>query len=200
MPQNSTYGYVSAAAVVFFVVGWIVHRWRVERATGAAQGASAGIIAAAEREARTVRKEAELAAKEEQVLTSQKLAREAETARSEQNRRLERLDQREVDLAKKVAYLDQKENRLDQQGEELKGKTATVDERQKELEQVIGQQNRRLEQVAGMTAEEARRELQDNMVAEARQAASRQIKQIRDESERTAKREAQKILSIAIQR
>ena len=87
--------------------------------------------------------------------------------------------------------------RKKQELDALKKSTAA---KQSTLERMIEQQIRRLEQVSGLTENEARDALLDQLIDETRLEASSLIKEIRDEAKLTANREARKIILTAIQR
>ncbi len=200
MLQVSTLAYIVAAAVVSFGLGWLVCKARFESRHGKAQAVSERLIAEAEKEARGVIKSAELEAKEEFYQARQRFEEDTERARGENRRRQESLDAREDNLNKKVAFIDQKETRIEQQEAELRAGLEDLTRDQKRLAGVLQEQNQKLEQIAGMTAESAKQHLMDNLVNEARHAAAKSVQQVRQETERTARREAMKILSLAIQR
>ena len=200
MPQVPVYVYAIAVAVVFFFFGWYAQRGRNERLNGKAQDMRERTISEARREAETLRKTAELEAKDKFYELRQKFEAETEKVRGELTRRQETLDQRESNLTKKVAFIDDKEARLDQLDKELKGQLSAAESDQAQLKQLIEEQNKKLEHIAGLSAENAKRMLMDNLIADAKHAAAKTMKLIREETERRAKRDAQKILSLAIQR
>jgi len=200
MPQIPAYVYVIFTAVVFFLLGWLIFKIRYERLHGQVKVICDRLVVEAKREASDIVKTAELEAKEEYFQSRQRFEQETETIRKESRRRQETLDQREDNLTKKVAFIDQKESRLDRLDEEMRKRQEEVTTREKELEQLRQEQSVRLEQIAGMTAEKARQTLMENMVSDARHAAAKSIKQVREETERSARREAMKILSLAVQR
>lgn len=108
----------------------------------------------------------------------------------------------------------QKENTLNQQNAELsrriketeniKGSLAAQREslakRESEAEAMIAQANRQLETIAGMSAEQAKNILIDNMKAEARSEAAAYVNDTMDEARLTASKEAKRIVITAIQR
>ncbi len=194
------YGIAAAAAVVGFVLGWIVHRTRSERLIGSARREHDRLLEEARRESATYLKAAELEAKDELFKARQSFEDETEKTRQEIARRTAYLDQRDDSLNKKVAFVDQKEARVDTIESDLKSRIEATDLQRRELEMLTAAQNEKLEQIAGMSAEKARQMLMENMISEARLAAARHVKEIRDEAERNARRESQKILSLAIQR
>ena len=200
MLMDSPFFYPAVVAVAFFLLGWFLFKIRYESRHGRLQRASQEILDRAGQKAKNILKEAELEAKEEFYEARRQFEKETEQTRIESRRRQETLDQRESNLIKKVAFIDQKEARLDKLGEDLRTQQKDLETRDEGLKDLLEQQNLKLQQIAGMTSENAKQQLMQNMMDEARLAAARGIKQIRDEAERTARREAMKILSLAVQR
>jgi ribonuclease Y len=200
MPQVPTYAYVIATAVVFFLLGWVLLRVRYERLHGQASQMRQRMLDDAEKEARSILKSAELEAKEEFYEARQKFEQETDTIRTDCRRRQETLDGREDNLTKKVAFIDQKEARIEQQDEELRRRLAAVDRDRETLSRGLEEQQGLLERIAGYSAESAKQHLMEMMVSDARLSSARSVQQVREETERTAKREAIKILSLAVQR
>jgi ribonuclease Y len=200
MPQVPGYIDALASAIIFFYIGWLVQKYRHERMRGNTREVRDRILTEAKREAASIRKSAEIDAKEEFYIARKTFETETEKLRAENSRRQEALDLREANLNKKVAFIDQKEARLEKLDEDLKQKLEQADKDQRQLQGVIAEQNQKLEHIAGLSAENAKRMLMDNLVADAKHSAAKTVKQIREESERLAKREAQKILSTAMYR
>ena len=65
---------------------------------------------------------------------------------------------------------------------------------------VKAEQSKRLEQIAGLSAEEARRELLQRAEDTARAEAAALIRDIKEQAKKSAERDAQRIVAIAIQR
>ena len=191
---------LAAAVVVSFVAGWLIQKASSERRTGNARRLHDEIIADARKEAENLRRSAEIEAKDEILSARQAFAQETEATRREQAKRTDFLDQRDAGLDKKVAYIDQKEARLEEKDESLKERMAEAEGLRAEASNVHAEALARLEEIAGMSADHARETLMDRMVSDARMAAARRVQEIREESERRARRESQKILSQAIQR
>ncbi len=200
MPQVPTYAYVTASVAVGLVLGWFLQRLQAKRATGLARDRVRTIVAEAERETAELLKSAELERREEMIQTRQRFEQETEQVRREQSRRQESIDQREKNLDAKVSFLDRKEGRLDRASEDLESAIAEAAEQKKHLDESLAKQQQRLEQIAGLSAEQAKNSLMESMVSAARHGAARRVKEAREESERTARRQAQKILSQAVQR
>jgi ribonucrease Y len=190
----------AAAAAVFYALGWGLARRRGERRHGESLAAREALLAEARQEAASVVKAAELEAREEVFRARERFESETEKTRRETRSRQETLDRREDSLDKKSALVDQKEARLAQQDEDLRRRAEAVEQDRAAAAALVARQNEKLEQIAGMTADSARQTLMDNLLGEARHAAAREVQQVREETERSARREAMKILSLAVQR
>jgi ribonuclease Y len=200
MAQVPAYVWAVAAGIVCFPAGWLIAKRRFESLHGQATQARERILAEAEKEAAGIVKSAELEAKEEKIHARQEFEAETERVRTESRARQENLDRREDNLNKKVTFIDEKEARLDALDEELRKRQQALTAREGEVEGLAAERVAVLERTAGLTADRARQELVETMVGEARMAAAKSIQQVREETERTARREAVKILGLAVQR
>jgi ribonuclease Y len=96
--------------------------------------------------------------------------------------------------------LDQKLAGVDRRDQDLHKLERQLEERTRNLstrEQAIGA---RLEQVAGLTAQEAKLELIQRLESEARDEAGALVRNITEQAKKNADREAKKIIALAIQR
>jgi ribonuclease Y len=200
MPTIPTIAYPVAAAIVFFFLGWTLNRLRYERLHGQARLVRERLLEDARKEAGDILKTAELEAREEILAARRRFDEETDEIRRESRRRQETLDAREDTLTKKVAFIDQKESRLDRLDEELRARGQEVARNERLVTAALEEQNHRLEQIAGMSPERAKQVLMENMVGEARLASAKSIQGVREETERASRREAMKILSLAVQR
>jgi len=200
MAQIPVYVPATLAAVVACAAGWLVAKRRGERLHGQSQAARDKVLADARQEATAVLKAAELAAREEVLAARARFEAETDKTRRESRSRQETLDRREDGLDRKASLIDQKETRLVQQEDDLRQRLAAAEKDREAATALVAAQRARLEEVAGLTAEAARQQLVEAMVADARHAAARVVQQAREEAERGARREAVKILSVAVQR
>jgi ribonuclease Y len=83
---------------------------------------------------------------------------------------------------------------------QLAAREAELAQGHEALAQLVLEENARLAHVSGMTKDEARRQLLANLRAEARFEAAGLVKEIKDEAQRTAEAEAQKIIALAMER
>ncbi len=187
-------------AILAFLIGLLISRKSGEGRIANAETLATKIIAEAEKSAEIKKKEASLEAKDEWFKGKLKFERETQS-RKEEIFKLERaLAGKESNLNRKVDILDKKERGIQQRDKTLSIKEKVTETKERELQRLIADQNTQLEKIAGMTSEEAKKLLISNLQAEARREAASMIKEIKDEAERTAEKEAKNIIIQAIQR
>ncbi len=165
-----------------------------------AEQMSKRILAEAERDAEALKKQAVLAGKEDVMKSREEWEAEARHRRGEIEIEEKRLMDREGQLDKKVELLETRERDLGRRASDLGRKEKGVEERQAELDKIVSDERRRLEHVAGMSAQEAKAELIRRMEEEAHADAANKIREIRETAKRNADREAKKIVALAVQR
>lgn len=168
----------------------------------------------AEEKYEELRKKAILEAKEEVLKERERLEEELKEKRKELAelekrllRREEYLDKRESTLDKREENLDRRADFLDKLEAELEEKKAEVErleaellEKEVKLSQLLDEELRKLEEIAGMTKEEAQEELLRRMEEEIKKDLAVKYKRLEEEFEQTAERRAKKILATTIQR
>src|SRR5256712_2275574 len=189
-----------AAAVVAFAVAWLVKRWLSASGLARARGRAEEIIREGEREAEALRRSASVAVKEEALRQRARLDEEARTKAIVWRKQEKEIRVREQSLRDRDASLRRHEKELAGREQSLKIHAQAVDSERSRLGSLIEEENASLERVAGMTREEARRQLTSNLRTEARYEAASMIREIKEEAQRTADEEARKIMSLAIER
>ena len=200
VPLLVTVGIGVAAAVIFYYLGWFMARKIGHGKIARADEIAANVIREAEKEAQIKKKEAILEAKDEWYKAKVSFERELQVKRSEFQKTERKLLERESALDRKVDVLSKKEREYQSKERTLQTKEKAVGIREKELENLISIQNEQLERVAGMTSEEAKKILMENLQQAARLEAAAKIKEILEEAERTAEKEAREIIIGAIYR
>ena len=158
------------------------------------------IVSDAEREADGLRKQAVLTGKEEAMRARETWETEARRRREEIGGEEKRVQEREVVLDRKFEIIEQRDKDVARRASDLGRKEKTVEERQQELDRMVSEERRRLEQLAGLSAQEAKAELIRRLEEEAQADAANRLREIRDTAKRTADREAKKIVALAVQR
>jgi ribonuclease Y len=125
---------------------------------------------------------------------------ELEEGRKELREGEKRLTKREDLLDKKLDTLTAKEEHLTKQQEQLKERDALLAKRNEEVEVVLQQQKDKLLHLAGMSVEEARRELLIRVEEESRLEMAKVVHKVVEEAQNEAKTKAQEITLMAVQR
>ena len=107
---------------------------------------------------------------------------------------------REGQLKQQQGELDRRQHDLDSQKGQVNALKTKLDAKMEECERVTAQVNKELENIAGMSAEDARKMLVENMKAEARSEAQAYINDTMDEARLNAAKEAKRIVINTIQR
>jgi ribonuclease Y len=153
-----------------------------------------------EREAEAVRKESELKAKEQALQARQ----EAEKLLTERQKNLEkqeeRLQSKEEGLDKKLQHVEQKTKDLDSLTEKRKAELEKLEGQQAEAKQLVEAQARRLEEIAGLTREDAKKELISQLEYAAKMDAAKLVRRIDEEAQEEAAKKARWTIGAAIQR
>ncbi len=192
------------AAPAFFIFGkkngTTTERERQAAAKATAEDTSKRIVAEAERESENLRKSAVVTGKEELIKLRENFESEVRGRREEVERDERRLTERETTLDRKYEVIENRDKELGRRASEFGRREKSLGDREQELEKLVGEERRRLEQMAGMSAQDAKNELVRRMEEEAQADAANRIREIRDSAKRNAEREAKKIVALAIQR
>lgn len=164
------------------------------------KGQADTIIEKAKIEAENIRKQKELQAKEKYLQLKSEHESYVGKKNSELRDRENNIKSREGQLRDQASELKKKQNDLESQKGQLKAQNVKLEAKMEEYERLTQQVNKDLENVAGMTAEEAKKMLVENMKAEARTEAQAYINDTMDEARMNAAKEAKRIVINTIQR
>ena len=157
------------------------------------------IIKEAEAEGEMIKKERILQAKEKFI----QLKSEHDRAVNERNQKIAQSEQRakqiENNLLAQQEELSKKTKEVNAAREHLDAQLQGVERRKEELDRKIKEQNVRLEQIGGLSSEEAKNILIENMKAEAKTEAMTYVNEVMEEAKMTAGKEAKKIVVQTIQ-
>ena len=145
---------------------------------------AAGIRAGAEEEAERLRKAEVLKGREEAIRAREEWEREESRRREDIERFERRLQEREESLDRKFHLLDEKQQQQDQRAEALARREKGVEARDQELGARFAEVQHRLESLAGLSADEARRQLMHDM-EEAPAPTPRAIREVKEEARAT---------------
>ncbi len=191
---------IVVALVVGIGGGMLLRRKLAESSLAGAEQESTRILVVARKEAETLRKEAVIQAKDDVLEAKAEWERESRELRKEIQAQEKRLLQKEENLDRKSAQVDSREEELFKREKSQSEQEERLREREKEVAALIAAQHLRLEELSGLSSEEAKSQLMLAMESEARHDAAKRIKQIEDEARESADKKAKEILALAIQR
>lgn len=162
---------------------------------------SAGkIIKNAEKEANSIKKEKMLEVKEEWHRRKQEFEGETQTRKAKIQVLEKQIKAREEGIESKLEIILKKEKNVQILEEKVNNKEIEYNEKLSQIEKHVEEQIQKLEQIAGFTRDDAKKQLIDNFVNEAKAESAQIIKQIKDDAKHKAVKESQKIIVQAIQR
>lgn len=197
-----TAGVVSGvvALIVGAVLGAIIYKIVVNKKLDKSKSNAVKIIEEAYAEAKSIKKESLLEAKEQAQKLRDEANDEVRERRGELQKQEERLDQREEYLTKKESALDSKTAQLENEKVQLENSKLQLQDKIKEHEEIKEQMLEKLEKISGLTKKEAKDILLENVTEEAKKDAGAIIKRIEDEAKENADKLARDIVVMAIQK
>jgi ribonuclease Y len=181
------------------VVSWLRSRQRRIQVE-LAQTTAARIIEEAKKEANTIKKEAEIQSRDGLLQAKTDFEKELRETRRELQGLEKRLMNKEEGLDKRVEMAEKREGEVAKRETSVKARERAVEEKTTECDRLVDEARRQLEQVAGLTREEAKKSLIDQMVEEASHASAKRIRIIEEEAKEESARRGQKIVALAIER
>ena len=183
---------LAACGLSFF--GGVSYRKKVaEREIGSAEAEATRLINEAIRNGENRKKEMLLEAKDEIHKSRAEHDKEVKERRAELSKQERRLEQKESTLDKKTEAFEQKE-------EALNKKLAKVAQTQADADALLAQQQTRLEEISGLTQEQAKQFLLESLENDVRHESAMKIKEIEQQTKDEAEEKAREIIATAIQR
>jgi ribonuclease Y len=201
MDQNVVFIIIGVSAlIVGLIAGRLFFAKNTKKQVEDAEQQAQNILKEAELRAETVKKEKQLEAKERFVQLKSEYEREV----NERNRKLgdleNRAKQKELTINQKEAGLDKQVKENEAIKENLNRQIEVVNQKRTELEKHQEEHIRRLEKIAGLSAEEAKSQLVESLKAEAHSQALTLQQEIIEDAKLKANKEARKIVIQSIQR
>ena len=184
---------VVVVGAICTLVGYIIRKNIGEKAIGSAEQKARNLILDAQNKSETIKKEITLEAKEEAHRMRTDVEREVRERRAEIQRSERRLIQKEESVDRKLENIEKREEGITKHENEILAK-------KKELEGFVAKQIEELEKISGLTAEEAKALLLDEIEKDVRHDASLLIKDIESKAKEEADKRAKQIITGAIQR
>ncbi len=182
-----------ACLAVGLIAGYLVRKKSAEKTIGSAEAEADKIRDAAAVQAEQIKKEKLVEAKDE----IQKIKSESEREVNERRKEVQRLERR---VTQKEDNLDRKLENLEKKDAELQRKIKQAEEREAAVEAVKQQQDEVLQQISGMSVDEARNLLLSRVESESRHEMAMKLAEIERELNETADEKAKNVVCLAIQR
>ncbi len=187
-------------AVVGIALGFVVTKYLANASTKRAAEEAKTMVDDAKRQAETLRREASVEAKDEALRLRQEAQAENKERMKEVRAAEQRVSQREESVDRRIDSLDSREQSLDAREHQISSMQGQLDRRKHDLDEAEHEVGRRLQQVAGMSAEEAKSELLDTLKDEVAHESAAIIRDSEARTKAEADKKARSILSLAIQR
>ncbi len=158
------------------------------------------ILEEAEADGEMIKKEKILQAKEKFIQLKSEHDRTVNERNSKLTQAESRIKQIENNLQQQQEEISKKNREIEREREQIQSQQAVLDKRKEEVERLFREQNARLEQISGMSSEEAKNILIENMKAEAKSDAMAYINETIEEAKMSANKEAKRIVVQTIQR
>jgi ribonuclease Y len=192
---------VAAGAALVVLAGWyLLIRRSGRRIVARAKRQAAKILEDGERQSEARLRESEIVAKEKLLQARSEFEKVSRKRRFELEALERRLTQKEDSLDKRLDEVGRREKEAGERDRGLDERQRGIERREGELDRLVREERAKLEQIAGLTAQQAREELVRLLEDEARMEAAHLVKRIEDEAREHAGKQAQRIIGMAIQR
>ena len=188
-----TFIFSVATLIIGGVVGYTLFRYGLKKQYRA-------MLEAAEKEASVIKEKKLLEVKEKFLNKKSELEKEVQTRNQHIQQSENRLKQREISLNQRQEELGRRKNDLDNQQNRIDNEKKLLQMRSEELEKMQMKEREKLEELSGLSAEEAKHRLVESMKDEAKTDAQSYINEIMDEAKLNANAQARKIVIQTIQR
>ena len=192
--------WLALAAVVGLLVGALVHKSVTTKRIGDADELAKRIVEEARKEAQAQKKEILIQGQDDLFNQKRELENEFKEREREVKLRERKLEEMGGRLEEKLEKATAKEHELLAAEKDLARKERQLAESEEFLQTRIDEEEQRLSEIAGLTAEEAKARLFAEVEAKTRHESAKMIRQIETEAKETADRKAKEILCNVIQR
>ena len=187
---------IIVAAIALFcgiTIGYFVRKSSAEKTISSAEEYAKNVVENAKKDAEASKKEQIIEAKDEIHKMRQEHDKEYKDTRNELQKFEKRLIQKEEQLDKKIEQVEQKDKKLSDNEEKLK-------ERESKIDQIREEQLRKLEEVASLSVDDAKKQVLDAAEKDVKYELSAKIKELETKAKEEADKNAREIVAYAIQR
>ncbi len=187
-------------AIIGAVIGFFISKAATSRIISDAKSKAKTLKEEVDKELEFRKSKLELEVERERTRQRSDFERMTKAKRVELERLEKRLQDQRESIESRADLMRKREKEWIAKERQIHTKENAIKEKENQLTHLIRRENEKLERIAGMTQEEAKRILMENLISEAKAEALQKIKQIRDESEHEAERQSREIIISSIQR
>ena len=184
---------VAAALITGGIVGYVVFRYIIN-------GKYNQLMEAAKRDADVIKEKKLLEVKEKFLNKKSELEKEVQQRNQKIQQAENRLKQREISLNQRQEELGRRKEEVEQEQARIENEKKLLAVKQQDLEKMVEQERVKLEELSGLSAEEAKNRLVESMKDKARLDAASYINEVVDQAKLDANQTARKIVIQTIQR
>ena len=185
--------YIVAALVLGGGIGFVLFRYVLKNKYKK-------VLNEAEKEAEVIKEKKLLEVKEKFLNKKAELEKEVQQRNQKILQVENKLKQRELGLNQRQDELGRKKNELESMRSRLDNQSQALQKKEEELDRMQMKEREKLEELSGLSAEEAKKRLVDSLKDEAKTDAQSYINEIMDDAKMTANKEAKRIVIQTIQR
>ncbi len=191
-------GLVSALVIAGFL--YFLLRKKVAGERSSIRAEAERVLAEAGKSAEAKLREASIEAKEKVLAARADFEKTVQARRQEIALLDKRVLQKEENLDRKLAQQERRDEEYLRKERAAAETQKKVEDSRAEAERLVDEQKKRLEQISGLTAVDARRDLVKSIENEARVEAAGLIRRIEEEATEQATQKARRVIGMAIQR
>ncbi|MDD4013022.1 MAG: ribonuclease Y [Candidatus Omnitrophica bacterium] len=203
MGLQSTASYMGFAVLgggFFFVLGYVLRKYTAKMKVKIAEDKAKNIVNKSKVEAERLKRESALEAKDMLLKMRTEFEEETKERRKELQLMEKRIMQKEENIDRKLELIEQKEKDVEKRETTVRKEADNISRKKEDLERLVGEQKEKLQEISGMSKEQAKRMLMEKMEQEAMAEAALTVKRIQEETKEKADKEARKIIGLAIQK
>ena len=187
-------------AAGFALIGFFGHALFVRVRDAAANRAAGDILREAQRDAETLLKEAQLAARDEAMRSREKSESELQVRQMVLSAAADRLSKRDERLEREEQRIEERAQALDIRSRQIEEERMALQAERHKLERLVFEERGRLESIAGLDSRQARVELLARLETELAAETAALLRKAQEESRATAEMRARELIAVAIQR
>ncbi len=186
--------------IVMFFIGFLVRDLMRRANIRKAQNIADKILENAKQQAENYQKTSADEMQKKWAQKKQEFEWETKNRRREMTQSEKRINEREINIERKNNLMMRKEKEIIQRERVLIQKEKSVRLKDSRYNNLLREENEKLERISGMTGEQAKRQLMDNLKDQAKYESAKMIREIKEKATREGEKKAQEIITLAVQR